>query len=55
MTRALAEDMMSEVSDCISDTHERKMDFEEVRAAHCVFVCVCASVRVGVWAVLWAC
>lgn len=32
MTRELAEDMMSEVSDCISDTHERKMDFEEVGA-----------------------
>lgn len=31
MTKELAEDMMSEVSTCISDTHDGKMDFEEVR------------------------
>lgn len=30
MTKELAEDMMSEVSTCISDTHDGKMDFEEV-------------------------
>lgn len=30
ITRELAEDMMSEVSTCISDTHDGKMDFEEV-------------------------
>lgn len=29
MTKELAEDMMSEVSTCISDTHDGKMDFEE--------------------------
>jgi len=31
MTKELAEDMMSEVSTCISDTHDGRMDFEEVR------------------------
>jgi hypothetical protein len=31
MTKELAEDMMSEVSTCISDTHDGKMDFDEVR------------------------
>ena len=30
MTKELAEDMMSEVSTCISDRHDGKMDFEEV-------------------------
>lgn len=30
MTKELAEDMMSEVSTCISDIHDGKMDFEEV-------------------------
>jgi Ca2+-binding EF-hand superfamily protein len=35
MTKELAEDMMSEVSTCISDTHDGKMDFEEVRVTNC--------------------
>lgn len=34
MTKELAEDMMSEVSTCISDTHDGKMDFEEVRRVY---------------------
>jgi hypothetical protein len=40
MTKELAEDMMSEVSTCISDTHDGKMDFEEVSVTLCVKLCV---------------
>lgn len=34
MIKELAKDMMSEVSTCISDTHDGKMDFEEVRGTN---------------------
>jgi hypothetical protein len=30
MTKELAEEMMSEVSSCISDQHDGKMDYQEV-------------------------
>lgn len=41
MTKELAEDMMSEVSTCISDTHDGKMDFEEVRGLEGVVTVSC--------------
>lgn len=44
MTKELAEDMMSEVSTCISDTHDGKMDFEEVRGR----CCCCPRARTSV-------
>lgn len=46
MTKELADEMMSEVSTCISDTHDGKMDFEEVILTNdrlCLWCCPCTE------------
>lgn len=61
MTKELADDMMSEVSSCISDAHDGKMDYQEVRGCSVKFsVSVPTNVRGGgstyatqQWSVVW--